>query len=109
MAMDYLSSITTLFGADAVISSTGASATLTFKPTQVAAAFGAPETAKPEAFILALLQKAAASQGITAARAMEVTKSNIIGTKDGVQVNGEQYIVRIYSGAGITELDPDTL
>ena len=109
MAMDYITSLTTLFGASAAVSGTGSSATLTFKPTEVATAFGAPQTAKPEAFLLALLQKANAAQGVTAARAMEVTKTNIIGTKDGVQVNGEQYVVRIFSSAAITDLDPDTL
>lgn len=109
MAMDYLSSITSLFGASASVSGTGATATLTFKPSEVAAAFGAPQSAKPEAFLLALLQKANTAQGVTTARALEVTKTAIIGTKDGAQVNGEQYVVRVYSSAALTDLDPDTL
>lgn len=109
MALDYISSITTLFGASAAIAGTGGSATLVFTPTEVAAAFDAPETAKPESFILAILQKAFTGQGVTSARSMEVTKSTVVAIKDNQQVNGEQFVVRIFSGAAIPPMDPDTL
>ncbi len=113
MALSYLSSITSLFGGSAAISGTGSSATLTYKPTETGvtgdAAFTTPQTAKPEAFLLALLQKAYTAQGITATRAMEITKTSILGTKDSQQVNGEQYIVRIFSGVAATNLDPDSV
>ena len=109
MALDYLSAVTTLFGASAVLSGTGSSATITFKPSELVGTFGAPETAKPEAFLLALLQKANAAQGVTAARCLEVSKTTVITTKDNVQVTGEQYTVRVYSGAGVSPLDPDSL
>jgi hypothetical protein len=109
MALDYISSLTTLFGASAVLTGTGATADLDFIPYELNNDFGAPETAKPEAFILAILQKAFDAQGVTSARAMEVTRSNVIAIKDGDQVNGEQYVVRIFSGTPITPIDPDTL
>lgn len=111
MAMDYLAALTTLFGASASLSGTGTDATLTFKPSElgVAGNFNTPETAKPEAFLLALLQKANAAQGITTARAMELTKTTVLATKDGSPVNGEQYIVRIFSSSSLTNIDPDTV
>jgi hypothetical protein len=111
MAMDYLSALTTLFGSSAVLTGTGATATVTFKPSElgVSSNFNTPETAKPEAFVLALLQKANAAQGVTVARAMEITKTTVLATKDGAPVNGEQYIVRIFSSASLTNIDPDTV
>jgi len=111
MPMDYLTDRTTIFGAAAVLSGTGADATITFKPSQLGIGnnFNAPEIAKPEAFVLALLQKANAAQGPTLARAMEITKTTVLATKDGAPVNGEQYIVRIFSGASLTNIDPDTV
>jgi hypothetical protein len=111
MAMDYLSALTTLFGSSAVLTGTGAAATVTFKPSElgVSSNFNTPETAKPEAFVLALLQKANAVQGVTLARAMEITKTTVLATKDASPVNGEQYIVRIFSSASLTNIDPDTV
>jgi hypothetical protein len=112
MALVYLGSLTSIFGASAAVTGTGAAALLAFKPTETGAPgapFNTPELAKPEAFLLALLQKAHAVQSVTAARAMEITKTSVLGTKDGQQVNGEQYIVRIFSGIAVTNLDPDTI
>jgi hypothetical protein len=110
MAMDYLNSLTTLFGADAVITGEGPDAVLSFKPAQTGAAgFVAPERARPEALLLALLQTANAAQGITNTRAMELSKTAVIATKDGDQVTGEQYTVRIFSASALTALDPDAL
>jgi hypothetical protein len=111
MAMDYLTSLTTIFGASASLTGTGATATITFKPSElgVGSNFNTPETAKPEAFVLALLQKANAAQGVTVARAMEITKTTVLATKDSSPVNGEQYIVRIFSSASLTNIDPDTV
>ena len=111
MPMDYISSLTTLFGADATITGTGTNAVLSFKPSQtgVDSNFGTPQTARPEAIVLALLQKVFAAQGVTANRAMEVTKTSVLGTKDNAQVSGEQYIVRIFSASALSGLDPDTL
>jgi hypothetical protein len=111
MAMDYLSALTTLFGSSAVLTGTGAEATITFKPSElgVSGNFTAPEAARPEAFVLALLQKANAAQGVTVARAMEITKTTVLATKDAQPVNGEQYIVRIFSSASLVNIDPDTV
>lgn len=111
MAMDYLASLTTLLGSSAVLSGTGTNATITFKPTElgVSGNFNTPESARPEAFLLALLQKANAAQGITTARAMEITKTTVLATKDGSPVNGEQYVVRIFSSSSLTNIDPDTV
>jgi hypothetical protein len=110
MAMDYLNSLTTLFGPDAVINGEGPDATLSFKPAQTGiGGFAAPELARPEALLLALLQTANAAQGITNARAMELSKTAMIATKDGEQVTGEQYTVRIFSASALTALDPDAL
>jgi len=111
MAMDYLAALTTLFGSSAVLSGTGTDATLTFKPSElgVSSNFNTPESARPEAFLLALLQKANAAQGITTARAMEITKTTVLATKDSSPVNGEQYIVRIFSSTSLTNIDPDTV
>jgi hypothetical protein len=109
--MDYLASITSVFGADAAVTGTGSSAVLSFKPAQTGSGsnFDTPETAKAEGLLLALLQKANTAQGITANRAMEITKTAIITTKDGEQVNGEQYVIRIFSATSLTGLDPDGL
>ena len=111
MAMDYLSALTTLLGSSAVLTGTGTAATITFKPSElgVSGNFNTPETAKPEAFVLALLQKANAVQGVTLARAMEITKTTVLATKDSQPVNGEQYIVRIFSSASLVNIDPDTV
>lgn len=111
MAMDYIVDITTLFGQNAAITGTGAAAELTYRPAETGSGsnFGNPETAAPEGLLLALLQKAFDEQLITLTRAMEITKSAIISTKDGVQVNGEQYTVRIFSGTALGALDPDGL
>jgi hypothetical protein len=111
MAMDYLTSLTTIFGSNAVLSGTGATATITFRPADLGVGnnFNAPETAKPEAFVLALLQKAFNAQGVTLARAMEITKTTVLATKATEPVNGEQYIVRIFSGSSLTNIDPDTV
>jgi hypothetical protein len=111
MAMDYLSALTTLLGSSAVLTGTGTAATITFKPSElgVSGNFNTPETAKPEAFVLALLQKANAVQGVTLARAMEITKTTVLATKDAQPVNGEQYIVRIFSSASLVNIDPDTV
>lgn len=110
MSMDYLSSIISLFGSEAVITGEGPDAVLSFKPSQTGiSGFSAPENAKPEALLLALLQTANAAQSITNARAMELSKSAVIATKDGDQVTGEQYIVRIFSSTALSALDPDAL
>jgi hypothetical protein len=111
MAMDYLSALTTIFGSSAALSGTGTDATITFKPSElgVGSNFNTPETARPEAFVLAMLQKANAAQGVTLARAMEITKTTVLATKDSAPVNGEQYIVRIFSSASLTNIDPDTV
>ena len=111
MAMDYLASLTTLYGASAVLSGTGTDATITFKPTElgIGGNFNTPETARPEAFVLALLQKAFSAQGVTVARAMEITKTTVLATKDGAPVNGEQFLVRIFSGSSLVNIDPDTV
>jgi hypothetical protein len=108
--MDYLNSLTTLFGADAIISGEGPDATLSFKPSQTGiGGFSAPELARPEALMLALLQTANSAQGITNTRAMELSKTAVIAVKDGEQVTGEQYTVRIFSSTALTALDPDSL
>lgn len=111
MPMDYLLDITTLFGAAAQITGTGTDATITFKPSQLGSGgnFNTPETAKPEAFVLALLQKAFTAQSVLVTRAMEVTKTTVLASKDGASVNGEQFLVRIFSGASLAFIDPDTL
>ncbi len=110
MTMDYLNSITTLFGPDAVITGEGPDAVLSFKPAQTGiSGFSNPERARPEALLLALLQTANTVQGITNARAMEISKTAMIATKDGEQVTGEQYTVRIFSATALAALDPDAL
>lgn len=111
MAMDYLTSITSIFGSDAVITGTGAAAVLSFKPAQTGETgnFQSPELAKPEAILLALLQKAFTAQGITSARAMEISKSAILSVKDTAQVSGEQYSLRIFSGNPVNGIDPDLI
>jgi 2-keto-3-deoxy-L-rhamnonate aldolase RhmA len=111
MAMDYLTSITSIFGADAVITGTGDDAVLSFKPAQTGEAdnFQSPELAKPEAILLALLQKANKAQGITSARAMEISKSAILSMKDNSQVVGEQYSLRIFSGNPVHGISPDLI
>lgn len=111
MPMDYLTSLTAIFGPSATITGTGTDAVLSFKPSETGTGsnFEAPENAKPEALLLALLQRAATTQGITASRALEISKSTILGSKDGAQVTGEQYSIRIYSGATVTNMDPDAL
>lgn len=111
MAMDYLASLTAIFGEDAAITGTGASAVLSFKPAQTGDSnnFQNPQLAKPEAILLALLQKAFLAQGITQARAMEVTRTSVLTVKDNTQVTGEQFSVRIFSGTPLTGVDPDTL
>jgi len=111
MPMDYLTDRKTIFGASAELTGTGADATITFKPTELGAGgnFNTPEAARPEAFVLALLQKAFNAQGVTVARAMEITKTTVLATKDGASVNGEQFLVRIFSGASLAYIDPDTI
>jgi hypothetical protein len=109
--MDYLNSITSIFGPDAVITGTGEDAILSFKPSQTGETgnFHNPENAKPEAILLALLQRAFIAQGITSTRAMEISRNAVLSTKDNVQVSGEQYSVRIFSGVPVHGISPDAI
>jgi hypothetical protein len=111
MALTYFNDITTVFGGSAGLTGTGATAVLSFKPSEtgVNSNFGTPETATAEGLILALLQRLEAQQLITLDRALEITKTAILATKNGAQVNGEQYIIRIFADNGITPLDPDAV
>lgn len=112
MALSYFTDISTVFGASVTRGAgTGVDATITFKPaeTGVNNNFTAPELATAEALILALLQRIEAQQLPTADRALEITKSAVLATKNGAQVNGEQYIVRIFADSAITPLDPDAV
>jgi|LakMenEpi03Aug12_release.lakeMendotaPanAssembly.Ray.scaffolds.fasta_scaffold90081_2 hypothetical protein len=108
MLLDYLASLTSIFGDSAELTGTGANAVLSFKPAQTGSdtGFNAPEDAKPEGLLLALLQKANDAQGITPNRALEISKSAFIANKDGQQVTGEQYVVRVFSASSLPSLDP---
>jgi hypothetical protein len=108
--LDYLSSIKSIFGASAELSGTGENAVLSFKPAETGHAnFTKPETARPEALLLALLQTAHNVQSITTTRAMEISKTAILATKSGAQVTGEQYIVRIFSANTAVGINPDSV
>lgn len=111
MALTYFNDITTVFGGSATLTGTGSAAILSFKPaeTGVNSNFGTPEAATAEGLILALLQRLEAQQLITLDRALEITKAAILATKNGAQVNGEQYIIRIFADNGIAPLDPDAV
>ena len=109
-SMEYLASIKAIFGDSAVITGEGSDAVLSFKPAETAhSGFTSPETARPEALLLALLQKAYDVQCITPTRAMEVNKTAVLATKSAGQVTGEQYIVRIFSGSAFTGISPDSV
>jgi hypothetical protein len=106
--IDYLTSIKSIFGDSAEITGTGKDAVLSFKPAETGdMRFNSPETARPEALLLALLQTAFNVQSITPSRAMEVNKTAILATKSGGQVTGEQYIVRIFSARTPVGISPD--
>jgi hypothetical protein len=108
--MEYLTSIKSLFGDSAEIVGQGDDAVLSFKPAEtVASGFENPELARPEALLLALLQKAYDAQCITPTRAMEVNKTAILATKNAGQVSGEQYIVRIFSANAAVGITPDSV
>jgi hypothetical protein len=111
MALTYFDDITTVFGGSAALTDTGAAAVLSFKPSEtgVNSNFGAPETATAEGLILALLQRLESQQLITTDRALEISKTAILATKGGLQVNGEQYIIRIFADSSIAPLDPDAV
>jgi hypothetical protein len=107
-SMEYLASIKSIFGDSAELTGEGADAVLTFKPAETGQSnFTNPERARPEALLLALLQKAFDTQCITPTRAMEVTKTAILATKTPGQVTGEQYIVRIFAGTAFEGISPD--
>lgn len=108
--MDYLSSIKSLFGDSAELTGEGRDAVLSFKPAEAArSGFDSPESARPEAILLAILQRAYETQCITPARAMEINKTAILATKNAGQVNGEQYIVRIFSAHTAVGITPDSV
>jgi hypothetical protein len=109
-SMEYLASLKSLFGDSAELTGAGGDAVLSFKPAETGhAGFASPELARPEALLLALLQKAYDVQCITPTRAMEVSKTAILATKNTGQVNGEQYIVRIFSASTAVGITPDSV
>lgn len=115
MALVYSDNFAGVFGADAAITGTGANAVLSFKPANTAitgTTFDEPETATVEGVLLSLLQYLFQQRGAASTLAtspLEISKTAILSIKDGVQVPGEQYIIRIFSGAGVSALDPDNV
>lgn len=115
MPLNYSTTLAAVFGADAVMHGSGAAAELTFKPANTgtgAAAFSAPETATPEGLLLALLQFVEKQFGPASqlpTSPIEISKTAILSFKDGVQVPGEQYIIRIFAASGVTALDPNSV
>jgi hypothetical protein len=115
MALNYSTALTSIFGADATLSGTGTDATLTFKPANTAitgTTFDSPENATPEGLLLSLLQFAFQSLGAASAlptSPIEISKTAILSIKDGAQVPGEQYVIRIFAGGGVSPLDPDNV
>lgn len=115
MPLNYSTNLAAMFGNGAVITGTGADAELTFKPANTGAAnitFDAPENATPEGLFLALLQfvenQFRAASNLTTSP-IEISKTSILAFKDGVQVPGEQYVIRIFSDGGVAALDPDNV
>jgi hypothetical protein len=107
-SMEYITSLKSIFGDSAEITGNGPDAVLTFKPAETGhGGFASPESARPEALLLALLQKAYDVQCITPTRAMEVNKSVVLATKTPGQVTGEQYIIRIFSSSAFEGISPD--
>ena len=115
MALAYTTDLTDIFGDDAVITGTGADAVLSFKPANTAIAgvtFDEPENATAEGILLSLLQYLFQRRGAASnlgSSPVEVSKTAILAIKDGAQVQGEQYVIRIFSGSGVTALDPDNV
>ncbi len=111
MALTHLS-LTTLYGADALIAGSGSSTTVTFKPAQlgVDSNVTTPESLAPEGILLAQLQAAYEAQGASSTRVLEMTRSTpVVVTRGGDVVQGERYVVTIYSGVPVDVLDPDDI
>jgi len=115
MALTYSTDLASIFGADATLTGTGADAVLSFKPANTVgdgATFDEPENATPEGLILALLQFVFKQRGAATSLAtapLEISKTSILSVKDGVQVSGEQYLIRIFADGGVSALDPDSV
>lgn len=115
MSLNYSNNVDSLFGADAVITGAGSNAVLSFKPANTAITgltFNAPETATAEGLLLALLQfvaqqRTAASNLPTAP--LEISRTAVLVVKNGVQVPGEQYVIRIFAAGGVSPIDPDNV
>lgn len=115
MTLVYSTDLAAVFGDDAAITGTGASAVLSFKPSNTAISgttFDEPENATVEGVLLSLLQFLFQQRGAASGLAtspLEISKTAILAIKNGVQVPGEQYVVRIFSGSGVSALDPDAV
>jgi len=111
-------SLTTLFGASAVIEGTGPTATVKFTLAELGAEgnidSASPEDLSAEGILLAILQKAFTAQGSNSARIFTADKLAPTITTRGltgelITVRTERYTTTFYSPEAGTYVDPDLI
>lgn len=110
MALAANKTIVELFGTNAVIFGTGATAEIRVRITDLSTSIEASTAHQLEAegILLAMLQFAYAAQGVDPARVLSLDRSAAaITTRGNVACRKETYSVSVYADDGIDILDPD--
>lgn len=114
MALDYVAT-TTLLGSAASISGGGPTTlTVTLGELGTGGNMGTASTnhssIKAEGAILAILQKIEETQSVATNSAMVVARQTpTISSRGGNEVQGERFLVTVYSSSAVTPVDPDSV